>query len=1266
MIDEPLAVFDCPLQGTRLVEASAGTGKTWNITGLYLRLLLELDLGVDGILVVTFTKKATAELRDRIRQRVVAVRDRLRDPAATTADPFVDGLLAALRARVAVDESSLLRRLDLATESFDEAAIYTIHGFCQRALADVPLSARMPLVVEQADDSALLLEVASDFWRRHVVATSPDVPQAAQAALGAWLAVRRDSPNGWAANLRQRLRRPLSRLEWPPDVTNEGPGLATLAADLDELVALFTAARRLWTAERSTIVRIVTDALPDLNANRYDPARVAAASDAWDRLFAIGDPVPAEKEIDCLDRFSIAKLEPKKNRSKPRPHPFFGLARSLLDARERFRITAETQRLGLMREFLGQAPAILARLKRERHQIAFDDMLWNLHERLASDDGRLARRLRERFPAALIDEFQDTDPLQYAIFDRIYGPSDSPLFFVGDPKQAIYGFRGADLPTYLAARDRAIARYSLDTNQRSTAPLLTALNALYERNQRSFILDGLDYRPVTVGTRPRPPFVDAPPPHRSAPDAWQPRSALQLWQLPEAEGAPMRKQAAAEAAARACAAEIVRLLEGGIAGRIRIGDRGLEGGNIAVLVPTHARGRLMRRMLTEVDVASVELSQDSVFASSDAEDLGRILAAIAQPARTGKILAALATDAMGHDAAQIAAIAADDERLGEAMVRFARYRDHWRERGIAALLRHWMRSESVAARLLARPDGERRLTNLMHLAETLQQASAEHEGLDALMRWFEGMRREHADAGEEAQLRLESDRHLVQIVTVHVAKGLEYPIVFCPFLWDGSMRTPPATVEGIECHDEDGQGVIAYRPLDASEKARRELAQTAERMRLLYVALTRAVHRCYLVVGCYCMGTNSRESCRSPLNWLVAGAGVDADAWFDTKSGAKSPVPGPAKIADAWAAFARSQSPDAVTLVALPQLPVRPLRARTFAPEAFAALPAPAWIPPARRIASYSSLITAGSNADAAARETDLFVDAAEPAPAGPMPADDDILRFPRGPAAGECLHTLFELVEFDDPTSWPSAIDRALAAYPQRLAAGSDGALLPRMLAKLLADVVATPLLPASNLRLAMVNRSQRLNELEFTLPVARLEPDAVVALMERHGYPAPLIGSAALEGYLRGFIDLVFEHEGRYYLADWKSNHLGRGRAAYGPGPLAQAMLAHDYHLQSLLYAVALDRHLRLRLPRYRYDDHFGGSFYLFVRGVRPDWVDAVGRPAGVAFDRPPAALIDGFSALLDRPDRSSRAAPPPPIGRDPGNQPDRDGRAGREART
>ncbi|MCE4063318.1 exodeoxyribonuclease V subunit beta [Pandoraea sputorum] len=1263
-----LDVFGCDLDGVCLIEASAGTGKTWNICALYVRLLLERQLTVEQILVVTFTNAATAELRERIRGRLAGLVAAMApvfdeddgeggdddgddfpdfpdfDPDASD-DPLFNVMIAGLIERAEMSPKAIRECLQRALRGFDQASIYTIHGFCQRALAEVPFAAGLPFAYELVpDDNGVRHDLAVEFWRRVVE------PMAAQDdSFAAWLVDRKRSPGTLTDQLARRLKKPMSELRWPEAVQSDAQ-----ASPDSALLATYLAACDCWEAEASVIADLMRAVLPSYKKNIYNETSLPQAVSAWQRYLGARDAgALLAPKAELLTTTRLAK-DIKKGETPP-DHRFFEMAdvlvRARADADERYAM----QWLRILREWLMQAPEQLALRKRELRVVSFDDLLGNIARALHQHPD-LADALRERYPCALIDEFQDTDPLQFAIFSAVYGhrsaasedasdeASDEateqmlaasgrgPMFMVGDPKQAIYSFRAADLHTYLAARENADAAYTLAVNQRSTPAIIEAGNRLFGANDRAFVLDGLEYPPVRPGTRRRPPLSDV----RDVAD-------FTVWWLPDADE-PLPKDEAQQACARATAAEVARLLAGASRGEVLVGDEPLAPGDIAVIVQTHRQGALMKSMLAEHAVGSVELTQDSVFASEEAETLLRVLRAVEAPGDVRALRAALATELFGLDATALYRMQTSDASDAEAIAwieRLQRYRQLWTDRGFSAMWRTLMRELGIAARLVAQSGGERRLTNFMHLAELAQARWAEQPGMPALLRWLASQR--NASGGEEAQLRLESDQNLVQIVTVHKSKGLEYGVVFCPFLWDGSVRDGGG-LEGLEYHD-GATAVIDFT--DAAGKGSPAAAalrqeQSAEQARLLYVALTRAVYRCYLAAGIYSSRRSVKEACGGMLNWLAAGQGTTFDVWIASTIDADERVE---SIRSAWKALVGGpldvvplpvgDALDGDTRVLHDAAPELTTRASTRALRE-------AW-----RIGSFSGLLAGmhtgpqlgGGQLSAPERTRPDYDAQANAGPTFALPPEgddtwppaDDILRFPRGPAAGESLHRVFELADFQSRAQWSHAVSRALRERPPGRGAEQNDTWRA-MMTNMLSDTLATPLRPG--MQLADVSLAERLTEMEFTYPADAVSLDALRGLLRQFGYPDLPLDATVLRGYLKGFIDLVFRHSGQWWILDWKSNYLGTAPENYGGDGLREAMAEHGYHLQYLLYTLALHRYLRRRLRDYDYDRDMGGSLYLFVRGVRPDWASAHlagDEVPGVFFDKPSREMVDALDGLF-----------------------------------
>ncbi|GAB4180605.1 MAG: exodeoxyribonuclease V subunit beta [Rhodocyclaceae bacterium] len=1191
---EPLDLLDLPLAGTQLVEASAGTGKTWTNCGLYVRLVVERALRASEILVVTFTRAATAEIKARIRARLADMHAALAFPAAAPADAFVARYAQRIAAGAApgVSTQDARRRIAAALAEFDEAAISTIHGFCQRALAEVPFAAGLPFAFEVVEDDTPWIErAAADFFRRRIACGGLDPAVVGEIAGSI-------SPEALARALRWRLGRPLADFRFAG---------ASHPGRFADYVRAWKQARGIWRKEREAVIAA-------LGRCAAKPEAIAQAAREWDELLEPAFARLPGGGSTALRRLGRKACSGKRAGARPPDHPFLDAADAVLDLAGGARADLAAFRIGLLEEFLREAPDRVRAEKRSQRILAYDDMLYELYRALTDPGlGWLAGALARRHPAALIDEFQDTDPLQYAIFSAIYAKADCALFLVGDPKQSIYAFRHADLHTYLEAAKHAGPQrtHTLFANQRSVPGHIAATNALFGANPNAFALPGIEFRPAVAGERAHPALrdedIDAP---------------FVVWMLPPgSEGKPPGTGEAAAAAERATVAEILRLVAGGACGRVRIGERPLAAGDIAVIVRTHREAGSLRAALRAAGIAAVERGENSVFATEEAEALSRLIAALADPADTGALRAALATPLLGLSAADIWREAQDEAQSARRVAQFLGYRELWRTRGFAAAWRRLLADSGAAARLLAAPEGERALTNYLHLAELIHEAGRRLAGIDELARWYERQRRE-PPAGEAMQLRLESDEERVQIVTIHAAKGLEFPVVFCPFLWRpaGDRRT-----DGIEFHD-GARAVVSHALEDRQAERTAALEEFAESLRLIYVALTRAVQRSYLVAGTYLHGRSDKACRASPLAWLVAGAGHDPERWLSGEAVEQ------ADIESAWKALAAAS---------------HPAMARAPLPEAGAALPAPVEAPehaPAPRLAhrilsetwtaaSFTRLNAPGRAERAAAADHDEEI---APAPVLEPEAGldaDDPRRLPRGAAAGSLLHAVFERADFDDPSGWDTAIRAAMdrwPAGPQSAGHCASGEALAAVLRRSLREVAATDL-DGEGLTLAGVPAEARLHELEFHFPADALEAGRFGAAIREAGFPLATLSFASLRGYVRGAIDCVLRHRGRFWLVDWKSNFLGWRAADYEADRIEEAIAREGYGLQAALYAVALHRYLRHRLPGYDCARDFGGILYVFVRGVRPDARDARGRPAGIWCLKPEADALDGLDRSI-----------------------------------
>ncbi len=864
-------------KGRVLVEASAGTGKTYQITNLVVRLVAEYGVPIERFLVVTFTRAATAELRGRVRARIAEALAVLADGA----DPREDEVLQRF-AKVATETTDRPRewrtRLERAREDFDQAGISTIHGFCQDVLRRHAFASGIDLDRELVQDLVPLIDELVDDWlltMRHPMTAAElrdydEIDGMDRRSLFEIAKAVIDSPDttfvpaypqGGAAALEARRVRLEAR--WAQG------GREALEAAFDKLNATFP--------PKGVKVYVY-------NGGRFVMASTQAAVDS------IG---PA---LTSLDALPSCTFEPAVFREKRGAQiADLGLdwfvdlcdlveaARGLASERARFADWVRTQAAARMEQRRAQGFADLLRLVRDAIQ--------------AEPDGALVRDLRGTYDVALIDEFQDTDATQWAIFESLFGHvgPEGPshwFYLIGDPKQAIYAFRGADVFVYLKAAQTTTQRFTMRVNQRSDGRLVRAANALFRDAAAVLEQDGLSY--VPVGASPRNPASRVI--GLSEPDS----APLQVRYIDlgargrtvSEPGTPFviaRTGPATALAAEVAASDIRALLASGriVDGALQGGglaaagdrdpvDRPIRAGDIAVLVRSHVQGAAMERVLQRLGLPVVRSGVGSVFQSQEALHLERWLAAIAQPTNA-RLARALAITPLGRWTAPEVALAyagvqqddVEDAETGASTpvvepspeaLRAAANWALWMERiqarartcgkvPLAQVLGRELSDPAFLAAIANLADADRRMTNYRQLVELLHAVQTErHLGIRGVLAWLRARRRSEGEDDEVqsdgVQLRLETDAAAIRIVTIHTSKGLEYPIVFAPFLWTKRIATGKNADVVFRRHDADKRLVIDARTeIPAPDKERSKAEAGWEGLRMLYVAATRARHR---------------------------------------------------------------------------------------------------------------------------------------------------------------------------------------------------------------------------------------------------------------------------------------------------------------------------------------------------------------------------------------------------------------------------------------
>ena len=1199
----PFDFFSPLATGTTLIEASAGTGKTTAIGRIFVRLIVEEKLEAKKILVVTFTEAATKELRQRIRGLLRQTLD-----AFTTGNGH-DDFFAALVSRN--DPAAAIRLVTAALRGFDEVPVYTIHGFCERVLRENAFESGQTFDSRLiTDQEALVAEITHDFWRLHFYNASPPFV--------AWAMENNCDPQGLLSLYHARI------VTSPPRLIPRPAFIDTKQLE-DLYMKLASSVREEWKKNSVEVIRLL--GLPALNARSYNKISVQKLIATLELFFASKtlhlSLVPA---LEKLTAQTVARAMKKGH--QPVSHRFFDLFQELSEAALECAAAWRQNCLSIKAAYLDFMEKELVLRKKEQNILYFDDLLLRVRSALDRKAGkRLTKAVRSTYKAALIDEFQDTDPVQYAIFAALFS-RETILFLIGDPKQAIFSFRGADIFAYIKAAAGAKRCFTLTRNYRSDPDLITAVNALFCRQQYPFVYEEIAYRRVDFPQNANTGvlFING-----------QKEAPFRLWLVDQAEKKNKTGSATKSdvqlCIGRAVAYEISRLVGLGRSGRAFIEKGGkkepLQPSDIAVLVRTHREALMMQEILSASAIHSVLDSDASVFESPQSRDIELVLLAIADPSRQGRLKTALTTRLFSLTAAEISLIDSDESAADRWVTGFYNYHTLWRDFGFMAMISALLSKENVRQRLLSMPGGERSLTNVLHLAELLHKhETSAQTTMSGLLSWLADKRMNVQNKREdEDQIRLESDDNSVRIVTIHKSKGLEYPVVFCPFAWQSSEQSKKNKNLPFVFHDPQSDNaptlVMGENEID-SLRHFRDRENLAENLRLLYVSLTRAKVRCYFVWG------SLPSSDTSAPAYLFHGRDHGGDAVASLKNlmqtmtfdSIKRDCSAAAK--DAGGAILIGDLPAPSDSAALPEEEKPQLSCRDFAGKIVAD-----W-----KVVSFTSL---AHDRPAAAEHQDLFETRQAALPVvEPSPSEgfSDIAHFPRGAKTGIFLHELLETIDFTDTTS-----DAVSAQTAEKLASFGFDTVWKDTILKMLSGVVSVSL--EDNVTLSSIGPDRCLRELEFYFPLQLIGPDDLERFLSCSGInagsanalseesPDRLIFSPA-KGFMKGVMDLVFEKDGRFFLVDWKSNYLGPSIEDYKSDSLKKVMLSERYVLQYHLYLTALHTYLSTRLPGYDYDKHFGSVYYVFLRGIDPKQ----GPDFGIFRHRPEKQFVEEMcTRLIDR---------------------------------
>jgi len=1205
MTPQPFHLNKCPLEGTNLIEASAGTGKTYTICSLYARLIIEKSYHVSNILVVTYTDAATEELRDRIRNVLYEMHTLYasylnnQNFKISSYDPWMIDLFGQCP-----PTSKRVQNLDMAIRNFDEAAIYTMHGFCHRVLKENAFESGVIFDAELlADISHLVQEMSDDFFRQHFYEASLLFLQYARKT--------RQTPErirGWIGYVLQA-----SFVQISPDLTC--PLDQDIADQENHYKAYFEQTGAIFNNYYNDIYDLLNY---DNRLNRIS-FKTAAIPGYMRKLAALFSNLPFTRlPTKLLGKFQAKEIRNKTKKAfDPPEHHFFDICEQLMDSYADLQDLYQRKMTYIKKEFMQNAQPLL-REKKEKLQIqSFDDLLHYVYKALEhGEDSPLAKSIRKKYRAALIDEFQDTDPIQYKIFYTIFNHPECILYIIGDPKQAIYSFRGADLFAYLKGVKNADHQFTLDTNWRSSSLLVEAINAIFLQNPAAFVYANVYFQPVKSERPQVQMMIDN-----------KPQSPFQILYLENSENPskPLDLSIVRELIYNQTADHIYQLLQLARNNQALLEGVPIQPADIAILVRKNFEADNMRIALQKRGIHGVIHSKDRVWTSKICTDFSLTLAGVADFQNEQKLKSALTSSLIGMNADDLLETIADSNRFDDWVARFQSYHDLWLQKGFMVMFRFLLSRENVRANILSMNNGERLLTDLLHIAELLHQVDMDKQpGMSGLMEYFNRYRAGEQFISHDSNMRLETDENAVKIVTIHKSKGLQYKIVYCPFVWEGANLTKKRP---FGFHDPKNDYALTL-PITKEEQDKcLDWANTeclAENMRLFYVALTRAQYHCYLVHG------NIKNIASSPLSWLLHGKDLIHNGQVPQKIVSDLNNAGITRK-QIWHALNQLKNEAPIQICyqtwPLPEIThAQSLSEHVSKPPDLACLEACQIIDSTWRITSFSALTSTRRHASEIP-DYDVYVDAhsdivsQSEKPPKPM----SIFAFPKGARPGTFLHELLEQVDFEksDDSFIARLVSEKLSEY------GFD-LQWEKTIIKLIHRVKWACLSTTDpDFRLCRIHADYQINELGFYFPIKDVQPNRIKSIIEtvpwvrRSKVDLYPLDMYQINGMMKGFIDLIFSYKNKYYIVDWKSNFLGPERKNYNQSSMKQAILEHYYVLQYYIYTIALHRYLGQRIKNYDYETHFGGIYYIFLRGLDDKYSDKY----GIFWDRP---TIDTVMAM------------------------------------
>lgn len=1079
------------LSGSNSIEASAGTGKTYSIAILVLRLILEKELRISEILLVTFTEAAAAELKERTMKFLYLGLKEVQQPGSSG-----DETIQYIISNCTLEDNKIKDRLQYALQYIDEASICTIHSFCLRILIEFAFETGQTFGKELLSDISDILDLELNKMFRYKVSVIKKIMK------------------GLKADLLNAVNNELAGKSFYTPMSKEAleENYKHIQIRVEEL--------------KLKLIQYFDEA--KLEEMRYvlDNEKIKYITNEAQKAKIRAQLVNAEK---CVELFASGSNSFQKH---------FEKYKQAFDVwyDELKEIDSDNYLLSqLIHSYAEEVAGKVEQKIAEKNVLTFNDIISKLHE--VRDKKQLIQHIGSKFKAVFVDEFQDTDQQQYEIFNSFFelNNSETILFYIGDPKQSIYGWRKADLDTYRFARRQANHLHEMNRNYRSSVRFISAINAFY--GQRS--IDTLNYIQVDAFEKNNQPGLLC---------NGQPFPTISINKTIQ------NKNTIVEA--------MGKWLNFIFSGTLTLNQNKIRPSDLAILVRTNQEAKKVKSVLARLNIPSVTFNEEKVFDTQEAEELKLILEAILEIS-ISKINRALLTRIIGFKYDEI-----NQVNLDELLDFFYDCKVIWKQRGISKMLYKVLDYFDVIQNNINSIHGLQLLTNTRQMIDILAQKTAENNltVIETYRFLRDQIQQKNIAAQDQSYTQsIESDEDAVKILTIHKSKGLEFPLVMIPFMSIKAEERSKMTFTNfkVQAKNEDrNQYYYAIKgtlgdnlPLFIDEVK-------AENDRLLYVALTRAKYNAFIF---------SRKSDNMLHKYIksIEERKVSSEL-IEIKSYDDNAIP---KASSNYKAADR-------------QINLKSLKAFTLADHNYHKL-------------SFSSLSEKheyqqkpnDNNFDAETYEYFIFK------------------QLPKGAMIGNMLHDIFEFSDFESSdTSRLRNLIRISASkfFPSLLESDRSDYFLDNLI-QLYQQVVHHAIKSRSTFQLKDLSLRKRINELEFNFSLPHdFNPIALNSALVKSKSDGRSIQSRSdyVKGMMNGFIDLFFEYEGKYYILDWKSNFLGDHPDYYRPTELLKAMNENNYHLQYLIYAVAIRKYLSLKITDFDFDRDFGAVIYVFLRGVHPDY--------------------------------------------------------------